>query len=157
MDYASVIFRNVENPTMEDCCDQTRKLDYVRDKHDELMRENSSRRPKCADTGETEKAIISSLSCGPNLPPYPCRGVIKAPRKDLNLFADPKESFNMNGPAVGQSESANKPINGWEFINANKTCDLYPIDSNLPSRFNNPLWFKVRACDYHSIRNKLSI
>lgn len=36
-----------------------------------------------------------------------------------------------------------KPLTGREFVEGKRTCDLYPIHEKLPTRFNNPEWFKV--------------
>lgn len=84
--------------------------------------------------------------CQPLLPKYSCRGVIPSPREGWDLPVSQEARCKPLSLQSGQDPgkwNEQKNINGWEFIDGCKTCDFYPIDENLPGRFNNPFWFKV--------------
>jgi hypothetical protein len=94
--------------------------------------------------------------CQPLLPKYPCRGVIdELPQTGwapVPLEKKCKPLSLQSGDPPGDWRDQ-KPLTGWEFIDKCKTCDYYPIDKNLPSRFNQPAWFKVK---HYSLTSSLS-
>lgn len=93
----------------------------------------------------------SLAMCSPSNPGYPCDGVIGEIMRDATpLYVSDKDRCLPLSLRSGQQVSdwrQIKPLTGWEYINGQRTCDLYPIDANLPSRFNNPLWFKGYGCE----------
>lgn len=89
--------------------------------------------------------------CVPSNPGYACTGVIGEIMRDNSPIQVSEKDKCLPLSLRSGQQVPNwrelKPLTGWEYINGQRTCDLYPIDANLPSRFNNPLWFKGYGCE----------
>jgi hypothetical protein len=113
----------------------------VKEKYEEIVGPLEER-----EAGHDGKFSKCMTKCQPLLPKYPCRGIIDERPEEWKPI--PKEeqckakSLRSGGEELGDWQSK-KNLNGWEFIEKCKTCDYYPIDAKLPSRFNHPAWFQV--------------
>jgi len=128
------VYANAPSPA--ECCSGTRKLDVLREKYEQEVGPRQVLDAKCAQ------------SCSPLLPPYPCIGILEGYPKPYVPLAEDKKCLppSLREP-IPDGERNQDALTGWEGIEGKRTCDHYPIEENLPCRFNNPDWFKGYGSD----------
>lgn len=139
-------FREVEPPTIDECCESSRSLDVVRSKYEDVVGPLEER-----ESGHSRQFTKCMSPCQPLLPKYPCRGVIDdlpdetgwTKPTELEAMCKPRSLQNGQGDPGKWQDQPPLSVGSWEFIDKCRTCDYYPIQQGLASRFNHPAWFKV--------------
>jgi len=129
-----------EKRSIDTCCQESRTLDLTRQKYEDLV-------PTCPARSQPIDP------CSPFNPNYSCTGIIGEIMRDHAPYVPLSDKDKCLPPSLrsDQRKAGNwrdlKPLTGWEYIDGERTCDLYPIDEKLPTRFNNPAWFKGYGCE----------